>query len=251
MKFEEFLSRLKALNRRGFVKSHRKGPTGIGKTLEDLLEIEENNISGPDFSTYELKSSRRDVKSMVTLFTKTPLPKGANLALLDTFGYVKNQGDSRTAQTTLSAAGTATELELVPIGEKEIHVTIDAVKPNSVGLMLGLRNGLLTIINDKNVEAYYDRETLKLAFEKKYKKMIFVIADHKRLGGHEFFHYNEAYRLDGFGFQTFSRLIADGLLKIDLRIGHYPDRRLHDHGTAFRIDPKHLPKCFEQVERIL
>jgi len=31
----------------GFIKTHRTGYTGIGKTLEDLLGIIENNISGP------------------------------------------------------------------------------------------------------------------------------------------------------------------------------------------------------------
>ena len=44
----------------GFVESHREGDTGIGKTLEDLLGITENNIAGPDFATYELKSARKD-----------------------------------------------------------------------------------------------------------------------------------------------------------------------------------------------
>ena len=33
----------------GWITTHRAGPTGIGKTLEDLLGIQENNIDGPDF----------------------------------------------------------------------------------------------------------------------------------------------------------------------------------------------------------
>jgi len=71
----------------GFVKTHRTGDMGIGKTLEDLLEIAENNIAGPNFSNYELKTSRRDSVSMLTLFTKAPMPKGANAKLLEVFGY--------------------------------------------------------------------------------------------------------------------------------------------------------------------
>ena len=42
----------------GFVKTLRKGPTGIGYTLETLLEIDENNISSPDFGEIELKAQR-------------------------------------------------------------------------------------------------------------------------------------------------------------------------------------------------
>ena len=40
--FKQAMMKIKGL---GFVKAHRKGPTSIGKTLEDLLGIEENCIS--------------------------------------------------------------------------------------------------------------------------------------------------------------------------------------------------------------
>lgn len=248
MKYDEFLTKIREIKARGFVESHRSGSTGIGKTLEDLLGIEENNISGPDFGTYELKSTRRDVKSMVTLFTKTPSPRGVIREVLDTFGYVKEPRVSDTMQTTLVGG---VEERAVPTAEKELHVTVDSIKPNSVGLQLGVEEDRLYFLNDKGVEAYYDKETLRKAFEKKYKRMVFVLADHRRQRNKEFFHYNEAYRLEGFGFDTFSSMIEDGLLKVDLRIGHYPDGRLHDHGTGFRILPRHLPLCFEYVERIV
>ena len=46
--FDELVEGIKELKEHGFVKTHRSGNTGIGKTLEDLLGIEENNITGPD-----------------------------------------------------------------------------------------------------------------------------------------------------------------------------------------------------------
>ncbi len=36
--------RLEEIKARGFIKTHRAHDTGIGKTLEDLLHIKENNI---------------------------------------------------------------------------------------------------------------------------------------------------------------------------------------------------------------
>ena len=82
-RFEEIVARLKELKAQGYVKTHRSGPTGIGKTLEDLLGIQENNIPGPDIGEeIELKSARKSVGSMVTLFTKSPLPKKVNSKLL-------------------------------------------------------------------------------------------------------------------------------------------------------------------------
>jgi len=132
-----------------------------------------------------------------------------------------------------------------------LHTTIDAIKLNSLDLKLKVESDRLTIENPLNVEAYWDNQTLKKAFERKYHKMIYVLADHKKEEGKECFWYNEAYQLDGFGFKRFSKLVGEEKLKVDIRIGHYPDGRLHDHGTGFRILPKYLPQCFENINQIL
>jgi len=81
------LEEIKALR---FVKTHRPGDTGIGKTLEDLLKIKENNIPLCDIGTIaELKTYRKDASSMLTLFTLEPKPPGGDRdrLLLDKFGY--------------------------------------------------------------------------------------------------------------------------------------------------------------------
>lgn len=80
---DEFIEKFKAIKQIGFIKTHRAGPTGIGKTLEDLLEIEENNRDEPDFAEYELKAMRTNVQSMLTLFTKSPSPARVNSYLLE------------------------------------------------------------------------------------------------------------------------------------------------------------------------
>ena len=45
--YGQILKALKEAKKLGYTKTHRKGPTGIGKTIEDLLGIPENNIPGP------------------------------------------------------------------------------------------------------------------------------------------------------------------------------------------------------------
>ncbi len=72
MTFVDLVEKLKNLKEIGYVQTHRSGNTGIGKTLEDLLEIEENNIPGPNAALIELKSARKNTLSMLTLFTKSP-----------------------------------------------------------------------------------------------------------------------------------------------------------------------------------
>lgn len=73
LNIEEFIIRFKKIKEMGWVKTHRSGTTGIGKTLEDLLGVKENNIQGPDFGIYELKSKRINAQSMLTLITKSPI----------------------------------------------------------------------------------------------------------------------------------------------------------------------------------
>jgi hypothetical protein len=45
MNYTEFIQKLIQIKGMGFVESSRRGDTGIGKTLEDLLGITENNIA--------------------------------------------------------------------------------------------------------------------------------------------------------------------------------------------------------------
>jgi hypothetical protein len=249
MEYPEFQHRIAQIKEMGYVPTHRKGDTGIGKTLEDLLGIMENNIAGPDFATYELKAGRKESVSMLTLFTKAPLPASANKRLLEVFGYAQRKVPRGYKQ--LSLAGKEVDESNIPVEDKELHVTVDALKPNSVGLKLGVREKKLFIENDRSVEAYWDNDTLRESFERKYHKLVYVLADHRIEGDKEHFWFNEALLLDGFSFERFSELVLEGKLKVDIRIGHYPDGRLHDHGTGFRILPKYLPQCFKTTSRVI
>ena len=73
----EAFEKVKAL---GWVKSHRRNNTGIGKTFEDYIGVIENNLNEPDLFGFEIKSHREESTSYVTLFTKSPSypTKGAN-----------------------------------------------------------------------------------------------------------------------------------------------------------------------------
>jgi hypothetical protein len=251
MNYNEFVERINQIKNMGFVESNRRGDTGIGKTLEDLLGISENNIAGPDFDVYELKSGRKDSSSMLTLFTKAPMPKGANKSLLEAFGYKQRAKRDRKQLHVTDYVDAKIPEQECSTREKELHVTVDSKSINSVGLRLEIRNNRIYISNTKNVEAYYEENTLREAFKKKYKKLILVLASSKKEKGKEWFWFNEAYLLEGFNFERFSELVRDGVIKLDIRIGHYPDGRPHDHGTGFRVLPKDRLKCFEKVERII
>lgn len=222
---DDFIREFRSICAMGWIRTHRSGSTGIGKTLEDLLGIAENNIDGPDFGDYELKSCRLDSNSMLTIFTKTPQPKGAANTLRMTFGYASDaySNDEKVLHSTLSAdrfvsiADTGRSLKVVCTPSK------------------------ISIIADDNIEyAYWTREQLKIAFEKKYKgKFVYAKAHSRGSGANEEFKFVEAYEVSGFDYEAFVSLLEQGKIYIDLRIGQYhggaKDGQTHDHGTGFRI----------------
>ena len=102
---EDFIREYTKIKEMGWIKTHRSGPTGIGKTLEDLLGIPENNLDEPDFGEYELKSCRINSQSMLTMFTRAPQPARANTYLREKYGYSSSvyDNDEKVLHSTLSA----------------------------------------------------------------------------------------------------------------------------------------------------
>lgn len=232
--YYSILKKLKTIKKMGYIKIHRAGNTGIGKTLEDLLSIEENNIPGPNTRKIELKSARKNTFGMLTLFTKSPLPPKANSVLLERFGYESKRGNNK----------------------KELHTTVSAKEFNTLkgkpGFKIVINKNRINLVTNKNeVVGYWDKETLKKSFEKKMPKLLYVKADSRGSGSDEEFWFNEGWLLNGFNFGNFVRLLQEGTILVDIRIGQYPDGRAHDHGTGFRVLPAKLDLCFEHREKIL
>ena len=230
----ELITELKKLKKQGFVKTHRAGDTGIGKTLEDLLGIEENNIPGPDGEDTELKAARKNSPSMLTLFTKSPLPRGINSMLRAEYGYPDENHPNKLA----------------------LRTTIDSVDFNNIkgkkGFMIIHKGDKIEIVPGRkpkkfpNMEnPYWNKEDFEKSIKKKYKKsLLYVKAEHRGQGDNEEFHYTDAYLLEGFNFDKFTKSLKDGILKVDIRLGLYSNGGHHDHGTGVRIKPSLLDECF-------
>lgn len=238
---DEFIAKFKEIVAMGWIKTHRSGPTGIGKTLEDLLGIQENNIDGPDFGDYELKSCRIDSNSMLTMFTRAPQPKSANTYLRETYGYSSEAYEN---------------------DEKVLHSTLSANQFTSIAktgnkLKVTCQDDGVYIESDKKIEdIYWSTTELKKAFEKKYKnKFVYVKAKSRGSGSDEEFKFVEAYEVSGFDYDSFSNLLKQGKIFVDLRIGQYHSGknkgRTHDHGTGFRIKETDQPLLFLNRKKIV
>ena len=57
--------KLEEIKKMGWIKNQRPGNVGgIGNTLEDLLDIAENNLQLPEFGDWELKSQSQDMPGL-------------------------------------------------------------------------------------------------------------------------------------------------------------------------------------------
>lgn len=242
---ESFKKDFLLIKNKDFVKSNRKHNTGIGKTFEDLIGINENNNRLADYKDIlELKSTRELSNNMVTLFTEKPTyPVNANAYFRDTFG----QPDPKfphvnILHTTISSTGYNTfknelgfKLE-VNFQEEKIYIrTIDLRTKELVG-----------------IEVYYTFDKLREIIEKKCKYIAYINAETKEIDGAEHFYFKSAVILTGLTFEKFLSCIDNGLIKYDIRIGCNQSGRnigkSHDHGSGMRIEKKNIDKVFHKIE---
>jgi len=234
---DDFIIEFKKIKALGWIRTHRSGNTGIGKTLEDLLNIPENNLQEPDFGEYELKSGRKNAGSMLTIITKSPQPAKANTYLRLKYGYSSTAYDN---------------------DEKVLHSTLNAINFTKIAdtgyaLKVGYDKDKIFLQSRTEIEnVYWSKEELKKKFESKIKnKIVYVKADCRYSGANEEFYFDEAYLVYGFSYERFVELLEQGKIFVDLRIGQYPDGRTHDHGTGFRIREADQDLLFSHRERLV
>lgn len=241
---EGFKKDFLAIKEKGWIPSNRFHDTGIGKTFEDFIGVIENNKTSADYGgVLELKSTRELSESMVTLFTKSPDPRGINTQLRERFGYFDEEHkDMEILHTTFSGNkfnicadkfGFALE-----INEKEekIEIKIKNLKDNSI----------------EKFEAFYPFKILYKIIENKSKNIILIDAESKKEKGVEYFKFNKAVLLTGLTFDIFLKAIKGGIIKYDVRLGVYrtgdKKGKTHDHGSGFRIHKSDLNKVFKIEE---
>src|SRR3989337_1700464 len=73
---ETLIKEFRKIRDMGWVPNARRGNVGgIGNTIEDLLDIEENNLPIPNAAEWELKCQRTNTTSLITLFHMEPSPR--------------------------------------------------------------------------------------------------------------------------------------------------------------------------------
>ncbi len=232
MNLKQLKMKLEKIKEMGFIKTHRAHDTGIGKTLEDLLGIKENNLRLPDVGDVELKAKRIDSGSMLTIATKSPLPKGVNKVLFGKYKYLDKEGCYN------------------------LHTTVYGSKKNPQSFQIVFENDKLVLKNKKKIEAHWPVSIFDDVLRAKSNTILLAFAETKgeRKTSGEKFHFIEAYLLSNLNVGKFKTAVENNKLKIDIRIGVYRSGKnkgkYHDHGTGFRINKRdflHLFDIFKQI----
>jgi hypothetical protein len=225
MDFVEFVPAYNRIKAKGFIKSHRKGDTGVGHTFEQELGLTENCISGPDIDGKELKAARKGAGGKQTLFTKEGEWQIGQLNFIEKYGFPHNKYPDE-----MSAQSTVTRIK------------------NNRGFWIHTGDKYVSIKHEELEIVRWNWNSLIDQFAHKFPACVKVFADVQKRNGVEYFHYNEAYKYTGTDKNLFRKAIEDDIICIDLRLRTQYNvgsgQGVRNRGTAFRINHDNMDKLF-------
>lgn len=255
---QSLIDKLKEIAAMGWIPNARKGNQGgIGNTLEDLLNTQENNLPIPNAAEWELKTQRLDSISLTTLFHSEPSPRAIRFVpqvLLPKYGWAHQEDGKKYPTGEMSFRQTIHGLARSDRGfmvkidraEKKILITFDskavdirhAIWLNSVKERAGL--------NELNPQPYWGFDDLEHKAGTKLLNCFYVQAEVKIQRKKEYYKYTKVMMLQKFSFEGFLKAIEEAKILID-----FDARTGHNHGTKFRMRQNSLPMLYNKNTVIL
>lgn len=255
---DELIKKFKELSQMGWVLNGRFGNHGgIGNTLEDYLDIDENNLPIPNAAEWELKTQRSSTSSLTTLFHTEPSPRAIRFVpqvLLPLYGWKHQGAGSLYGSGELSFRQTVHGLNhsdrgfIVQIDRtaRKVLISFDASKVSQTHAdwlkMVEKRVGL----GELNPQPYWGFDDLKHKAGTKLLNCFYVQAEVKEEKGKEFYWYNKVQMLQKFKFEGLLEALEKGILLVD-----FDARTGHNHGTKFRLRQNYLPMLYGKVTTVV
>lgn len=254
---ESLIQKLREISQRGWIPNARSGNQGgIGNTLEDLLEIEENNLPIPNASEWELKSQRSTTNALTTLFHFEPSPTALKFVpqiFLLNYGWAHKEAGKRYPENERSFRQTINAMSYSDRGftvkidrsNRKVLISFDnsrvaehhAAWLGSVETNIGL--------GELDPQPYWGFDDLEHKIGTKLLNCFYVQADVKRLDSVEYYWYRHIFMLEKFSFTGFLQGLEEGQVLVD-----FDARTGHNHGTKFRLRQKFLPRLYANVTRV-
>ena len=236
--------RLEEIKSLGWIENQRPGNAGgVGNTLEDLLDVAENNLQMPDFGEWELKSQRARTVSLLTMFHSEPLPRSARIVpeiLLPKYGWPHQQAGILYPETERSFRQTINATSYSDRGFK-VNIDYDAqvvfvsfnyemIDDRHSEWKAFIRGGIG--IDDIYPNPYWTFDEIANKLQTKLNNLMYVRAETRVDNEVEYFKYNSFEAFVDPTLERFLALIEDGEIYVD-----FDARTGHNHGTKFRIRP--------------
>ena len=234
MTLKEIQDKLKELHEKGYIPTIRKGPTGIGHTLEQELKLSENNLAIPDIGgRVELKATRRASNSMVTLFTfNRAVWQLSQKEIIEKYGYIDEQNRKSLYSTVFHGQSNPQNLKIeIDKSQNKVHLY------HSSGVLLATWS-IFTIVGK---------------FISKLERLLVVFADSRinnELNKEESL-FTEAYLLENPSPDQFLLAFENSLIAIDIRMHIKNTGAVRNHGTGFRIQEKNITDLYSIRKKIL
>ena len=226
----------------GWVKSLRKGSTGVGYTFEKLLGKDEDALCIPDYNGIEIKTHRKNSISYVTLFNYNPIGESTyelkRLFYDYSFVHTKNM-NIRSLNTDIYCG----YMKSVGIDYK-FSLEVDE-NEQKVYLLVFDKLG-----NPIEKKAYWSFKTLKEKLYSKLEYLAYIEAEAKLINSIEYFKYTSISFYTLKDFDTFIRLIKIAKIKVSFLISGSldSDDNISSHGVSFSIKAENLKLLFKPVE---
>ena len=231
---ESFLKRFDRISDQGFVPTLRSGSTGIGYTLETMLQIEENNSPGGDYLGMELKAFRDDDLRMddsekMNLFLKEPqwIDGLKGKQRVPAYGYVDSRGRPALYSTvTINENAHKLAFRIDDDGQR-VWMTFDG----------------------RDV-AFWTKQILAKRLREKHTEAVFVSAHPRGKGKSESFHYYGVTWCSDPSVDSFIKLIEENAVMLELRMHLKDSGSLRNHGSAFRIKQNRIPDLYRVTKQV-
>lgn len=249
---EELINKLLEIKGNGWIKNARYGNAGgVGNTLEDLLEIEENNLPIPNATEWELKCQRSNTSSLTTLFHMEPSPRALRFVpqiFLIKYGWKHQEAstiypiDEMSFRQTIHGQSRSDRGFKVVIdrNERKVLISFDAkaVAERHVDWLREVERK--TGLGELNPQPYWGFDDLFHKAGTKLLNCFYVQADVKKSGKAEYYSYNRIMMLQQLDLDKFLNALEKGYILVD-----FDARTGHNHGTKFRLKQNKLPELYK------
>lgn len=254
---ESLIDELLKIKEMGWIENRRHGNDGgVGNTLEDLLDIEENNLPIPNAAEWELKTQRADTSSLNTIFHMEPSPRAYRFVpqiFLLKYGWRHKEAGTKYPENEMSFRQTIRGGKITDRGfgfeidkeNRKVIVTFDHTKVSEkhTDWLEGVRQKIG--LGPLSPAPYWGFDDLGHKTGTKLLNCFFVRAEVKREDGKQFFWYKTIMMLSRFSTDKFIDALSSDYVYID-----FDARTGHNHGTKFRLKQNSLSLLYDDTRII-